>query len=267
VSKISIFGLGWLGWPLAKYLSEQGASVLGSVTSAEKAESLNAQIPEISVQVWNANITHDIPAGLFAPTTIITLPPGKVEHYAQTLIRVIQQAKTFGVRHLIYISSTSVYGGMGICDETTMVNPETEQAEQLIQVEQCVQAAGFPLWHIIRPAGLFGPGRFPARFMSGKHCAGGGRKVNLVHQKDIVRAITILIKSSTAGVYNLASPSHPTRADFYSLACLRADKTPPVFTDMMNDGKVICADKIEQDTMFRYEVRDLIDWLEQSEPE
>ena len=45
---------------------------------------------------------------LFAATTIITLPPGKVEHYAQTLIRVIQQAKKFGVRHLIYISSTSV---------------------------------------------------------------------------------------------------------------------------------------------------------------
>jgi len=267
VPKISILGLGWLGWSLAKYLAGQGEQVSGSVTSPEKAASLKAQSPAITVQVWNANMAQDIPSELFATTTIITLPPGKVEHYAQTLIRIIQQAKTSGVQHLIYISSTSVYGGTGICDESTTLNPETQQAEQLIQVEQFVQAADFPVWHIIRPAGLFGPDRFPARFMSGKQCTGGGRKVNLVHQSDIVRAITMLIGMPVSGVFNLASPSHPTRADFYSFACQCADKKPPIFMDMVDDGKVIRADKIERDTMFRYEVRDLMHWLEQSEPE
>ena len=267
MSEISIIGLGWLGLPLAQFLIAQGQSVVGSVTTQEKAKTLTTQLPNLSVFVWNANRSETIPHELFASTTIITLPPGKVDDYAPTLIRVIQQAKQSGVQHLIYISSTSVYGGTGVCDETILVNPETKQAEQLIQVENALQTTGFPVFHIIRPSGLFGPGRYPARFMSGKQCSGGGRKVNLVHQQDIVRVISILLNASTSGIYNLASPSHPSRADFYTQACHQAGKAPPIFTDMADDGKVIRADQIEIDTTFRYEVRDLMDWLTQSEPE
>ena len=115
---LSIIGLGWLGWPLAKQLAASGYHVRGSVTSMTKKQQLATEKPEIDVQCWQADEQAELPDSLFAPLMIITIPPGKLSRYFEALQSLVLQARQHGVQHLIYISSTSVYGGTGRCDET-----------------------------------------------------------------------------------------------------------------------------------------------------
>lgn len=261
---ISIIGLGWLGWSLAKQLMTSGYHVCGSVTSMAKKQQLTTVKPEIDVHCWQAGEETVLPASLLARAMIITIPPGKLSDYFAALQTLLAQAREGGVQQLIYISSTSVYGGNGRCDETSPLMPETAQAATLLQVEQCVQQAGFPCWNILRPSGLIGPGRYPGRFLSGKTLAGGGRVVNLVHQSDVIGAIMALLTQARSGIFNLASPDHPTRAVFYQQACQLAGLPLPIFSDMNDDGKVIGADKVETELGYHYQVRDLLAWLQQT---
>ena len=260
---ISIIGLGWLGWPLAKQLMASGYNVRGSVTSIAKQQQLSAELPEINVHCWQADEQAALPEALLAPVMIITIPPGKLSHYFLALQSLILQARQRGVERLIYISSTSVYGGTGCCDETTPLQPETAQAATLVQVEQCVQQAGFMCWNILRPSGLIGPGRYPGRFLSGKTLDAGGRVVNLVHQRDVIGVIMALLKQPHSGIFNLAAPDHPTRATFYQQACQLAELPLPLFSDMNDDGKKICADKVETELGYHYQIHDLLLWLQQ----
>lgn len=260
---ISIIGLGWLGWPLAKRLASDGFRVQGSVTSVTKQQQLSAEETDVAVVCWQAGEQASLPESLLAPMMIITIPPGKTPHYVATLQRLITQAKQCGVRHQIYISSTSVYGGNGHCNELSPLQPETTQAESLVQVEQYVQQAGFSCWHILRPAGLFGPGRYPGRFLSGKTLDGGGRVVNLVHQTDVIGCIRALLSCTQSDIFNLAAPTHPTRAAFYHQACLLAGLPEPHFSDMNDDGRWIEADKVERALNYRYQITDLFRWLQQ----
>jgi nucleoside-diphosphate-sugar epimerase len=261
---ISIIGLGWLGLPLAKQLMHSGYNVCGSVTTIEKQQQLMAEIPNLNVQCWQANEQAVLPDSLLAPVMIITIPPGKLSHYFVALQALVLQARQRGVQHLMYISSTSVYGGTDLCDETSPLMPETAQAATLVEVEQCVKQAGFVYWNILRPSGLIGLGRYPGRFLSGKTLDGGGRVVNLVHQADVIGVITELLAKPCSGIFNLASPDHPTRAAFYQQACQLAGLPLPLFSDMKDDGKIICADKVETILGYRYQIRDLLAWLRQT---
>jgi len=261
---IAIIGLGWLGWPLAKQLVDHGYLVCGSVTSEVKKQHLANERPDINVQCWQAGDSAILPTALLASTMIITIPPGKLTDYFAALQSLILQAKQQGVQRLIYISSTSVYGGSGHCDETMPVQPETSQAATLVQVERCVQEANFPHWNILRPSGLIGPKRYPGRFLSGKTLDGGGRVVNLVHQADVIGAISALLRQPRSGIFNLAAPDHPTRAAFYQQACQLMGLPLPSFSNMHSDGKTIDASKIETELGYHYQIRDLFAWLQQT---
>lgn len=257
---ISIIGLGWLGWPLAKQLVAEGYQVTGTVTTVAKQQRLAVEEPAVSILCWQAE--EQLPPSLCAPVMVITLPPGKLDDYAVALQTLITRAREGGVCHLIYISSTSVYGEKGHCDESSPLMPETAQAVSLVQVEQFVQQAGFPFCTILRPSGLFGPGRYPGRFLSGKTLAGGGRVVNLVHQTDVIGVISVLLQQPCNDIFNLAAPDHPTRAQFYGQACQHAGLPLPQFSDMDDDGKLIDGGRVESVLGYHYQVRDLMAWLQ-----
>lgn len=63
---ISIIGLGWLGWPLAKQLMASGYNVRGSVTSIAKQQQLSAELPEMNVHCWQADEQVALPEALLA---------------------------------------------------------------------------------------------------------------------------------------------------------------------------------------------------------
>ena len=61
----------------------------------------------------------------------------------------IQLAERCKVQHIIFTSSTSVYGNHArICDETTPPDPQTESARQILAVEQ-------PCWKVPYPISTY----------------------------------------------------------------------------------------------------------------
>lgn len=255
MSAVSIIGLGWVGEPLAVSLKQQGFEVYGSVRRPEKAAAL--QIQGIQAEIWQ----HEqmLPEMLKQSIVVVTLPPGKTPDYVQSLQQLFLQLKKT-TQQLIFFSSTSVYSGVGVFDESSPLEPESVQAAAIIEVETLLQQMNFPNWKIIRPSGLISASRHPARFLSGKQRDGGKKPVNLVHQSDVIAAVKALIDYPDSGVFNLASPSHPTRNEFYSSACLVLGLALPQFTDEPSTGKVISGEKIETLTSFQYHIRDWMSW-------
>lgn len=68
---------------------------------------------------------------------------------------------------------------------------------------------------ILRLAGLVGPSRHPGRFFAGKSAPDGQHGVNLVHLRDVIAAIELLLQAPKGGrIYNICAPKHPARGVF-----------------------------------------------------
>ncbi|MSP85674.1 MAG: SDR family NAD(P)-dependent oxidoreductase, partial [Flavobacteriaceae bacterium] len=77
MTKISILGCGWLGFPLAKALLENGFSVNGSTTSTEKLLNIeNAGISSFLIELGEVAIKGNISEFLEGSQgLIIDIPP------------------------------------------------------------------------------------------------------------------------------------------------------------------------------------------------
>ena len=82
----------------------------------------------------------------------------------------------------------------------------------------------------LRLAGLIGPGRHPARFLSGKQAGAADVAVNMVHSSDICAAVSAIVQQQLwPELYNLSSPAFCSKAEFYLTACELASLPAPVF--------------------------------------
>ena len=254
MSQLSIVGLGWLGEPLAHALTAEGMLVVGSVTSEAKACRLRAQ--GLTVQCWQAALEQPLPASLVAPIMILTLPPGRCPDYLAALTAIIESMKRQGGQKVLFISSTSVYGVDDLGIESRHPQPDEARGELLLAAERLLMKSG--LTHtIVRAAGLFGPGRYPGRFLAGRQTTRGGAPVNLVHQADMLGIIRAILAQEAWGMlFNACAPSHPTRRAFYTRACTLAGLPLPEFVDDEVAGKQIDGSLVERVLGYHYQYPD-----------
>ena len=123
----AILGLGYLGLPLAQKLYERGSRVCAvkrSLTSDDinlpiRLDTADLNRPDVFQtafwQYWSDK-----------PTWFCLLPPSPLAHYADTLKQWLALAEHMGVQHIVYTSSTSVYGNaVRVCDENTPPVPNS----------------------------------------------------------------------------------------------------------------------------------------------
>jgi len=219
--KISIIGLGWFGSALAQELKNEH-QVMGTTRSDEKVLAFSKQ-KILAEKLTNAESPSD--QMLASEIILLNIPP------FQDQLAWFKNWKWNHSAHIIFISSTSVYGkNKGAVDETTPLLPETENAKVLIDEENWIKT--FPKYTIIRFAGLIGPDRNPAKSLSGKtNVPGGNLPVNLIHLDDCIGFTKMVIeKSLISETFNLASPEHPLRRDYYRSA---------TFIDSEESGKIV----------------------------
>jgi nucleoside-diphosphate-sugar epimerase len=240
--KISIIGLGWFGGALAQELKTQH-EIFGTTRSAEKVLTLKQQ--KISAEILtNANQPSD--ELLSADVIVLNIPP---------FLGQLDWLKSWSWQphtHLIFISSTSVYGqNSGTLDETTSPIPETENGKILLEEETWAQS--FANYTIIRFGGLIGTDRHPGKTLSGrKNITGGNLPVNLIHLKDCLEFTKLVIERKITGeIFNLVYPTHPTRKDYYQDYCQKHNLPLPEFNDAPESGKIISADKAGQLYQFK----------------
>jgi hypothetical protein len=200
--KISIIGLGWLGFPLALELKKNGHEVSGTTRSLDKKKA----IEQAGIKSFLLNYPELPPQELLDTGLIIlNIPP------FQEALQWWTQWKWNKTTKIIFISSTGD-------------SPLLREQEEWIQ-------RNFNNSCIIRFGGLIGSDRHPGKQLSGrKDLKGRLWPVNLIHLEDCIGLIqTVIDKNITNQILEAVSPSHPTREEYYSNYCLNKKIPLPQF--------------------------------------
>ena len=255
MTKISILGCGWLGFPLAKALLTKGFSVKGSTTSIEKLAVLeNVGIVPFLIALSENEITGDVTDFLEnSEILIIDIPPklrsSDTENFVLKIRNVIPFIEKSPVKNVLFISSTSVYNdGDAFVTEETIAKPDTESGKQLLETEQLLQNNSHFKTTIVRFGGLIGKDRHPIQFLAGReNLESPNAPINLIHQEDCVGIILKIIENDVWNeTFNAVAPSHPTRELYYTLKALDLDLALPKFNHKNQSiGKTILSSKIE----------------------
>ncbi len=243
MSTTLIVGCGYLGRRVAPRLAAQGERVLGTSRSESGAEALRA----LDIEPVRLDVAADIPPGAVPAVDRVLYCIGYDRSagvplrtvYVDGLARFL--AALPGSPHLVYASSTGVYGGSGGAwiDESTPAEPPTESGRA------CLDAEGLVLRHaaergttatILRLAGLYGPGRIIRRdpLRRGDPIGGDPAKfVNLVHIDDAADAAVAALRTpGLAGVFNIVDDRPVSRLELYTLAARLLGAPEPTFVPL-----------------------------------
>jgi nucleoside-diphosphate-sugar epimerase len=255
----------------ASALVASGHTVKGSTTSERKLPVLAGQgIEPFLIHIRSAELSAT-PSFFHCDVLVITIPPRAsvtpAGEYQATVSRIATLAKQYNVPHVIFISSTAVFGDLnGHVHEGTLPTPESDAGKTLLLVERMLQAETAFTTTIVRFGGLVGPGRDPGRFFAGKKdVANGQAPVNLIHQDDCTGLCqAILATKSFGGIVHGCAPDHPTRQAFYRTASKRAGLEEPTFVDELTRWKIVEGAQSQARLAYGYQVVDWPAWLNRS---
>jgi len=268
---VAIIGLGWLGLPLAKSLQQQGYTVKGSTTTPEKAARLINQGIDAQMVRFEPATTVDLGDLLTVDAVVVNIPPkagmqGDAFH-PQQIGYLVDAIRKQGARHIIYVSSTSVYP-----EQTEPVRPSVEDdvqtpaqsaAPALVEAEQKVLTlAPERLVTILRCGGLMGYERIPGKYVAGKTVDTGTVPVNYIHRDDVIGLLSTILANKLPGTFNAVAPEHPTREAIYRKSCADFGYELPTFVtpDKPLAYKVISPDKLIQATKYHFSYSNPLDF-------
>ena len=256
MTKISILGCGWLGFPLAKSFLKKGFYVKGSTTSIEKLTVLEqANIEAFLISLHSDSIVGDIETFLKdSEILIIDIPPKlrgiNNESFVYKIKTLLPYVEKSSVKNVLFVSSTSVYADENrIITEETTPNPETESGKQLLQSERFLQKSTKFKTTVLRFGGLIGEDRHPIHSLSKKdNVENPDAVINLIHQEDCIGIIEKIIeKKSWNETYNAVTPFHPSRETYYTQKAIELNVNAPKFNHSKTSiGKTILSIKIQK---------------------
>ena len=288
--EVSIVGCGWLGFAVAQRLIQLEVRVAGSTTTPKKLAGLrsigvDSALLRLDPPVIGEESTHHNSEPLkrlfSARQMVVTIPPPPIDEaasYVSNLTELVARWTPAGPAHLIFISSTSVYGDAnGPTDENSMPDPTTSSARLMYAAElalaKACHAKQFRL-SVVRSAGQIGFGRHPGRFLAGKaNVANPDVAVNIIHQSDLAECVAQLIMqthrpavdstlaNTNVEIYNAAANTHPTRRDFYEAASRTLNLAAPSFAQQDKSqlpGKLIHSEKIRKQLNLKFQFDDLM---------
>ena len=246
---ISILGLGWLGLPLAKSLSNQNFIVKGSQTKAFKNEqksilTYNFNIPTEKDTSWLTKENEDF---FKSDILIITLPFKRYfdppSQYLEQIKNCIVASKKYSqIKHIIFTSSTAIYPDKDTpWKENDEICNSNNRSRTLLGIETALLNIKGISSTILRLGGLYGPNRVPGRFIkkSTKNI-NGSEFVNLTHLNDCINAIQTVIKENIWNeIFNIVSGEHPSKVEFYNRQAKNLNISPPQFLNSISTGKII----------------------------
>ncbi|NDV92551.1 NAD(P)H-binding protein [Alteromonas sp. 345S023] len=245
-NKVVICGYGWLGSYLGAALSPH-YSLIATTRDKHKAAQLSTQGIEGVVYQLGDEL-HNLNRVVTDATLVLNIPPGRknkdLSDFTQNMLHLIDNAISHKVKHIVFISTTSVYGDSrdGNINIHTPTAPETPSAKAHVKIEQYLLDHATKAT-IVRLAGLTGPDRHPVKSLSGKHLSAGHKRVNLVHVQDVVSALTHIIETpSTETLFHLCSNAHPKRGEYYVEAAKARGLELPVFEDTNHTASGKCID-------------------------
>ncbi|MBH5846486.1 SDR family oxidoreductase [Neisseria meningitidis] len=240
---ISITGRGNLGLPLAQKFYQHGSRV-AAIKRSLTSDDINLPI---HLDTFDLGSTDAFQTALWRhhadkPVWFFLLPPSSLTHYADTVKQWAELARACNVQHLIFTSSTSVYGDTAReCDETATPDPQTESARQILAAEQHLLDSGISNIDILRLGGLYCAERHPvSRLVQKQNIPGGNRPINIVHRNIAVESLfQTAFNPGGRRLKNIIEPRHPTRREFYTEEAAKLGLPAPDFAPDDSVGKII----------------------------
>ena len=224
-NKIGILGCGWLGFPLAKNLIKQGFKIKGSTTNKEKIKSLEKEnIEPYLIEIGENKDSKSLDSFLEKLDILILNIPPKLRSNIKSnyfeKVKFIKNSKNFDkVKHLVFISSTSVYGSkQGKINSKTIPVPDSKSGKEILKVEQLFKEENNT---IIRFGGLIGNKRNPLKYLKEKNeILNPEALINYIHLKDCIGIINSIIEKNIWGkTFIGVSPYHPSKKEYYDKLC------------------------------------------------
>jgi len=260
--RIGVIGCGWLGFPLAISLINQGYKVNGSTTSVEKIKLLDKEgILPFLLSLHEDGIKGDISNFLKSiELLIVNIPPklraGNKENYVKKIQLLHSEIKKHTIKHVIFVSSTSIYGDLeGEVTEETIPKPNTESGKQLLAAEKIFKNDSKVETTIIRFGGLIGPNRHPITMLSRRQeLPNGNHPINLIHLNDCIRILTAVLQNSWWNeVFNGVYPEHPSKEKYYTTeAKKRGLQIPDYKTNNPKKGKKVLSKSLLNVKKFKF---------------
>ena len=259
-------GCGWLGLPLAEHIISLSYTVKGSTTSkARLAELHSKKVDPFLICVLEEEITGDLKFFEHLDTLIIAMPPGLRSNPNRRFDLMINQVKkvcvSYGVKEVIFISSTSVYGkSTGVITEKNKPMPVTNSGKQLLLCETLLKETPNFSTTILRMGGLINEKRHPVVQLSKKaFVTNPDGSVNLIHLTDCVHILTdLLINEISGNVYNCVTPYHPSRKKYYTKIAAQIGCKPPEFVASELFDRRISSQKLMLDLNYNFKIKNLL---------
>lgn len=233
LKSVWIAGAGYLGRPLAQQLAAQAYRIVASSRH---------ELSGVNWHYWDFQAALLVQDFQQTDVWVVLLPPSGAVDYVAKMHALCEQAQAANIRHVVYTSSTSVYGDAArVCDERSPIAPQTESARKIAACENIWLQSGLPHISVLRLGGLYDDERHPAKRLSGRvDIAGGNQVVNVVHRQHAIQALIDVVQQPKESVLNIVERGHPTRAEFYTAEAARLGLPVPVFNvDDAHRGKVI----------------------------
>lgn len=262
---LSILGCGWLGLPLATKLAAEGVTVRGSTTDRSKLSLLKEQgIEPYLLTVDDQLRCDEHPDFWESDLLVLNIPPGRSRgdvrrRHPREIEAVRRCVESGSIQRVLFVSSTSVYhkyGGVKREEDAGTEPATSESGEALLEAEATLRASEAFDTTILRPGGLYGYDRHPAKNLSGrKNLSGGERPVNLIHRDDAVSILLKLIHSDIRNeTFNAVSDGHPTRKEFYCEMARTLGVEEPQFTPEKESAsyKMISNEKLKRELSYEF---------------
>ncbi|MGB7977905.1 MAG: SDR family oxidoreductase [Chlamydiales bacterium] len=224
---IAIIGCGYIGSEAALRWKKKGYTVTSTTRNPDRLEAL-AKVSQKSIVLKGNDEDEWVPLIADNDAIVVTVAADSPDQYESAYLNTSKIIRHLGLemdlpRHLIYTSSTSVYGdahGQWVDEHSELLN-KSDQGKILIEAEKhylSLQEVGWRVT-ILRLAEIYGPGRelsHRVKQMEGHTLPGtGGHYTNMIHSHDCATAMDYALRHQLDGIYNLADDEHPTRKELY----------------------------------------------------
>jgi nucleoside-diphosphate-sugar epimerase len=241
-----IVGCGFLGTRIAKRLIERGDVVYATSMTQQGARRLAPlQVRPLIVDVMSPltlsalrNIGGSEPIDAY----YLVPPGGRKQHRAPRDVAIdgmnnlLRAIGVLPVRRAVLASTTAVFDHSGdqTIDADTPADPQSPRARLLYEGEQQWLAAG-EQFHVVRLAGLYGPGRVVGERALRDSAPMVGRPdalINLIHVDDAADLLVAVAQSDAAARIELGCDGHPVeRLDYYRYLAKLTGLSEPIVLD------------------------------------
>jgi len=221
-----LIGPGYLGNEIVRVFQQANWLVTVASRSSENAvdlsnrNSLSALSDKFSTgETMPTHVIHCASASAGRGAT----PDVRLRSYIDTYLKGCENlAECFPDAHLLFTSSTSVYGQQdgSVVTENSITKPEAETAKVLLEAEQAILNVNGT---VARLSGIYGHGKSyllkrlfdGAAIMEGE----GKRVLNHIHHRDGASACHFLLENRLNGIFNVSETENFTLKETYSKLC------------------------------------------------